>query len=474
MESRILDYIIENKLFDVNDKVLVGVSGGADSLCLLFVLNKLKEALGISIAAIHVHHGIRGKEADEDAEYVNEVCKKWGIECFTKYVDVKSAAVLNHQSTEEAARALRYKMFDIVSSECGCSKIAVAHHSDDQAETILFQMFRGSGLRGISGMEPVRGNIVRPLLRVNREEIERYLADNKIEFRTDSTNLETDYSRNKLRHQLLPFIKENINSRVVEHLLDLSDETRMTEDYLRRQAYIIFHKYIINNENEIENNIIDRRVIIDDKIFGEEKLLVYYVFRICINKVTNTMKDITRRHVDNIYNLKNSNGYKKINLPYGICVVKSYNHIIFEKEEQEDFCFDDIIMDKRDLEPYKSKVIALKSGGSITFEVRERKKFENFEKKACTKWIDYDKIKDIFAIRLRKPGDYLVINDSGNRKKLKDYFIDIKIPRDLRDRQLLVADGSHVIWVIGQRISEDVKIDDDTERILQIEAIQPK
>lgn len=493
MERKILNFITDNKMFQKEDKILVGVSGGADSVCLLFVLKKLQEVLGVSLLAVHVNHCLRGEESDNDEKYVRSICENWGISCVTKHIDVKTAAENNHQSTEEAARILRYDVFKEVAGLHNCNKIAVAHHSDDQAETILFQIFRGSGLKGLAGMEPVRDNIVRPLLCVTRKQIEKYLADNSVKYCTDSTNLTTDYSRNKLRNQLIPYIQDNINARAVAHLCELAEDTRLADEYIQKKSNEIFEKYKIDNnvENNIEKNATvsghinsdenvyntNKTVKIQVEIIKEDKILVDYVIRFCISSLTDTLKDITRKHVENIYQLLACSGYKTISLPYNVTVTKCYDELIFEKKEEvfsggsQDFSgnFTGIHIKKEDILNSRDGISFVVNCQKIHFKIYERKNLEIIEKKAYTKYLDCDKIDNTFALRFRKPGDYLVVNESGGRKKIKDYFIDMKIPKNIRDKKLLLADGAHVVWVIGCRISEDVKITDKTVHVLQVE-----
>jgi len=483
MERKILKFIKDNNMFCRGDKVLVGVSGGADSICLLFVLKNLQKYLNISLLALHVHHGLRGEEADTDAKFVEEICKKWDIQCFTKYVDVKAAAAKNHKSTEEAARILRYEAFEEMADLHNCDKIAVAHHSDDQAETILFQIFRGSGLKGLAGMEPVRGNIVRPLLCVTRMDIEQYLSGKSINYCIDSTNFSLDYSRNKLRNQLIPYIKENINVQAVSHLCNLAEDTRLANQYIEKKAMEICKENMFVSQDESYNNIVRLNV----GVFAEDKIIVDCVLRMCINKVTDTLKDITRQHIDNIYQLSLCEGTKEISLPYDLRVTKCYDEMIFGRKVDskyieackntnygnniKDFVAEkdfEITINKEDIAASKNGKSFAVNGQKINFKAYDRKNIEIIEKKAYTKFLDYDKIEDTFALRFRRMGDFLVINEAGGRKKLKDYFIDMKIPRNLRDKQILIADGSHIVWVIGWRISEDVKITEETVRVLEI------
>ncbi len=219
MYRTILDYIRRNRLFSPGDRVIVALSGGADSVCLLVVLNELKEVLGLELKAVHVHHGLRGKEADRDSDYAGKLSETLGVPFACVRVDAALYAREHGMSVEEAGRHLRYQIFEKELLGFSGTKIAVAHHRDDQAETILYNLFRGTGLKGLGGMRPVRDKIVRPLLSVGREEILAYLAEKGISYCEDSTNAQTDYVRNRIRSRILPEIREQVNRRAGENIL---------------------------------------------------------------------------------------------------------------------------------------------------------------------------------------------------------------------------------------------------------------
>lgn len=236
MENKILKTIRLFSMIEGNDRVLVGLSGGADSVCLLLLLTKLQPVLDILVEAVHVHHGIRGREADEDLLFAKQLCENLNVPFHERHVQVPDYAKNHHLSEEEAARVLRYQVFEDVADSIRANKIAVAHHREDNAETVLLNLCRGSGLTGLSGVPPKRDRIIRPLIEVSRQEIEDYLAEEGVLYRTDGTNLELAYTRNRLRHQVLPLLQNEVNTRAVQHIAEMAMEVREAEAYLTAQA----------------------------------------------------------------------------------------------------------------------------------------------------------------------------------------------------------------------------------------------
>ena len=235
LKEKVLSYIRTHNMLAPGQRVVAGLSGGADSVCLLSLLADLREEYSLELRAVHVHHGLRGEEADRDAAFSRELCRSLGVPFSLAFVNVKEEAGKRRISEEEAGRILRYQVFEReagrweqelrrektaepAGSQPESVKIAVAHHGDDSAETILYQLFRGSGLKGLSGIPPARGNIIRPLLCAERREIIAYLEEKGLPFVTDSTNLENDYARNKIRNQILPMAVQEINQGAADHI----------------------------------------------------------------------------------------------------------------------------------------------------------------------------------------------------------------------------------------------------------------
>lgn len=474
MKQKVLTFIKKHHMLQPNDAVLIGVSGGADSVGLLVFLKEAQNLLGIQLFAVHVNHQFRGAQADRDEAYVKELCKRLDTPFAAVSVSMEQKAKAEKLTLEEAGRLLRYEIFDQKAKEWHCQKIAVAHHQDDQAETMLFQMFRGSGLKGVSGMAPVRGKIIRPFLCIEREEIEQYLKEHNISYCTDSTNLSNDYSRNKIRNQLIPFLKNQINKGTVRHLLQLSELAREADAHLMREAKALFSQYAIAEEGAL---------FLSASAWREDKIVADYLIRLCLQEIIGSGRDIAFVHIKDIYELQEREIGKQICLPGDCLVRKEADSLKFMRKKKGDCGASDcqeikkeppLALEKAMFEKNNDKIEIKKAGRSFTFQVRSRKKNEKFEKNVYTKCFDYDKIKNIFFLRTRESGDFIVIDQQGSRKKLKKYFIDQKIDASQRDQLLLLANGSEIIWIVGYRISEFYKVSEQTEQVLEVTVTEDK
>lgn len=450
MYRTILDYIRRNRLFAPGDRVIVALSGGADSVCLLVVLNELKEELGLELKAVHVHHGLRGKEADRDRDYSRDLSARLGVSFSCVQVDAALYAGEHGMSVEEAGRHLRYQIFEKERLNFSGTKIAVAHHRDDQAETILYNLFRGTGLKGLGGMRPLRDRIVRPLLCVGREEILAYLEEKRISYCEDSTNAQTDYVRNRIRRRILPEIREEVNRRAGENILHAGEMAAQADAYLEKQAEKILKA---RGVGEMEASGLRPACGIDAAVLlAEDNIIRNYVIRRMIRSVNESMKDITMTHVESAAALLFGSDRRQVDLPCGLIAVRTNGELWIKRKEQE--------------EPVdKERDFLLPE---LDFKTFPYKKGQEIPKNGYTKWFDYDKIKCALSVRYRKTGDYMTLA-GGGRKTIKSFMIDEKIPKDEREKIPLVAEGSHVLWVIGYRISEYYKITDDTHTVIQIQ-----
>jgi tRNA(Ile)-lysidine synthase len=455
MVNKVLQFIREKNMLFPNDRVIVGVSGGADSVCLLNVLLEVKEVIPISIYIVHIEHGIRGNESLEDANFVENLAKKNNLE-FRKFsYDVLAEATKSCLGTEEMGRILRYQSFQTALLEFNCNKIAVAHNKNDNAETCLLNLFRGSGLKGLSGIPPVRDNIIRPLMCVERKEIEKWLAKKQIDYRTDRTNLEDDYTRNKIRLNILPYAQENINRQAVAHIDNASKIIYEAWEYLTEQTEKVYSNCVNNKESKIIINIPEFEI--------ESDIIKKNIIRKCIANYGNGLKDITNTHVESILGLLKNHVGKTICLPNNLQVRRNYNEIIFEKCNENE-----TILVKESIN-IKIPGMYMFEGNLFEFSLEEHKKNQIIPEKMYTKWLDYDKIGNDLQLRTRETGDYLEVNSFGGRKKLKSYFIDEKIDKEKRDSIPLLSDDNHVIWVIGHRISEKYKVNNHTKKILKVQ-----
>lgn len=469
MIAKVAHYIEKYQMIKEGDTIIAGVSGGADSVCLLFVLLKLKVQFSFQLAVVHVNHGIR-KEAKEDAEYVRKLCKEHQIPFYLIEEDVKAYAVKGGLSEEEAGRKIRYRAFETVllkESISGEGKIAVAHNSNDRAETMLFNQFRGTGLRGISGIKPVNGNVIRPLLCIQRKEIEEWLCKEGIAYCHDCTNDQDLYTRNRIRHHILPFAEEEICKGAVEHMNKAADYLQEAEEFIKRQSKAARQRCCEVKRDADDNGKVTEIIINLSAFEKEDVYLQGQLLLLCLEEISSGRKDITSTHLAGIQEIIKKDGSKELFLPYGIVVLKEYNRVILRKETGADS--KEKIADKR--EEYllsKAGMIRIPSLGTVEFSVFPCEKTENIPQKTYTKWFDYDKIEQSVLFRKRKPGDYLTINSQMGRKSLQDYFVNEKIPKSERDLIYVLADASHIMWVPGHRISEYYKVTENTKRILQV------
>ncbi len=450
MLDKIRNYINKNNMIKQDEKIIVGVSGGADSVCLLFILCQL---YGVdNIVGVHINHMLRGDDANKDEEYVVSLCGKLGIEIITFRKDILDMANSLGISTEEAGRKYRYECFNIVAADKDCEKIAVAHHKNDLAETVIFNMIRGSGLQGVAGIPSARGNIIRPLLDVSREEIENYLIEQNISYRIDETNNENDYTRNKIRNIILPQMID-INSSAIEHINQFADTAK---------EYIEYVDDIINSIYSDIVTIKEGRYYVDiNKINEHPELIKKKVLYRVIVSIANKAKDITNAHVISVMELLDNEVGKQVNLAYGIVGKRQYTDVVLYIKREE-VSLADIVLDEE---------ITEYCNGDVRIKVRKFEYSSDYEipKKQYTKAFDCDKIKFNLHFRSFKDEDYIIINNSGNRKKINRLFIDNKIPAIERENTLVIADGDSVLWALGIRASEGYKIDETTRTVIEIE-----
>ncbi len=449
--------IIKHNMILPGDEIIAGVSGGADSVCMFMQLLEYKKQVDFNLKVVHINHMIR-EDASSDALYVKELCESNNIPCFTFEEDVENQAKELGMSTEEAGRRIRYMRFsEVMSSPKG--KIAVAHNRGDVAETVLFNIFRGTGVEGLSSLKPVNGNIIRPLLVLEREKIEEYLREAGIEYRTDSTNSTTAYARNKIRNVILPYAEKEIVKDATGHVAALSDKMLLVREYIEEETDKAYEKVVSESEDSIEIDL--------NKYETLNELIKQEVILKALDYLTIGRKDIGQIHVEVIMSLIYLEGEKKADLPYNLEAVKQYDQLIIRKKTDniENFKFEKQIPVCNSTD---DGTIELLNGGVLKYRVFDRDTTCMIEQNTYTKWFDYDKISGCLMLRNRQTGDYLTVNDRMQKKSLKDYMIDCKIPKEIRDVQLLVADESHVLWVIGHRISEFYKITENTKKILEI------
>ena len=508
-EKKVKNFIHKNKMVNHQDKIIIGVSGGADSVCLLFTLKDLRDELRFSFEVVHVNHGLRGESANQDEAFVKEYCAKLNVPCHTYHVSVKELAKMEKLSTEEAGRVLRRKVFEKVMKETGSNKVALAHHQNDNAETLLMNLARGSGLRGVSGMKPVNGHYIRPLLGVTREEIEGYLKERKLSFCVDETNKEIRFARNRIRNVVVPNL-EQVNGEAVSHMNEAMAHLREVEEFVESKVEEEFLRLVQPYESCIHESMpkeheevaeetpktareeeapqeaeSTRYGIKVDRLLSQPSIIQKAIVKKMIEKVAGEKKDISRVHVEQVLALLHKQVGKSVNLPYKVVGFRDYQEVIIAREEIQEKPNGFLGRESGDgthggsASREEKGEVAINIPGitkapayNIAIECRWIEEKEGTFYKPLdliyTKAIDYDIIKGGLFLRMRAPGDTITVDKKGSQQKLKSYFINEKIPKAKRGDIPLLVDGSEVVWVIGYRMNMKYQIKGETKRILEI------
>lgn len=439
------------------DCIIVGFSGGADSVCLLFLLKQLSEQMNFSLEAVHINHKLR-EEADEEEIFVKKLCGQWKVPCRTLSVNVETYAKENHLCIEEAARSLRYHAFEeLISGREKTVKIALAHHRSDQAETVLFHLFRGSGIRGMAGIRPVRDCYIRPLLCVDRKEIEQLVRQENLLYVTDSSNFDTTYSRNKIRHDLLPMVEAEICQGSILHIAQSAEMIGDAVDFLDELTEQAYRELVTEEDNGCR---IDKEKLSKQHPYLQSALIYEMLARTSKKK-----RDIAKIHVDSVRELLKGQSGRQLTLIYGLQAVIQQTELVIMTKPEEKACIDEVPLQ------IPGTVCVQTDAGKKELHIQCRLLSDidrgAIPDKQYTKWLDYGKINSCPILRTRREGDYFYCSETA-KKKLKEYFINEKVPLLERDRLLLIADGNHIIWIPGYRISSYYKVTEDTTQILEI------
>lgn len=481
IEDKVFSYMAKHHMAAPGDNVVVGCSGGADSVCLLFLLLEYRKKVPLKLAVVHVNHFVR-PDAGEDARYVEDLCRERDIPFYLTETDVKEFAGREKCSEEDAGRRVRYKAFRRAAAGLGGAKIAVAHNMDDSAETLLLHLFRGSGSGGLCGIAPVRDGIIRPILCLDRREVEAYLTERGIVWRSDSTNDGDDYCRNRIRHHVLPYAESHVARGAAGHICRAAEILSETEDYLRQQTEAALSQCADRGKPWAAEVDIDRFLEFHTAL--QKRMLLSLA-----ESLSPTGKDISAVHVEDMLSLFERPGNREISLPFGIRAKRRYGVLMLERSADKGARAERARRESPDepgdggdretrlppLEPGQSAALEFAGGIRLEFCVNFYEKGQEVPRNQYTKWLDYDKITESPVIRFRRKGDYLTIADRDRglvHKTLKDYMITEKIPRELRERIPVLAAGSHVLWLAGYRISEYFKVSGNTRHVLQVKLVR--
>ena len=449
VEQKVLKFIDENHLIQKGDKILIALSGGADSVFLLTFLLKYRKLFGIDLAAFHLNHKLRGKDADADEKFCRDFCSERKIKFISAVKDVKSYSKKNKLSIEEAGRILRYGQLKFTAVQNNYTKIATAHNASDNIETILLNLFKGTGLKGLTGIPVKRENIIRPILPLSSQEIRKYLKVEKIPFRVDKSNLDSNYERNFLRNEIVPKLKERLSPRLEEKISSTS-------------------KIISEINSFVEKQI---KLIAGDAVkFEADKLLINIkpISKLDKNMLSIFLKSVIEKHLN--IELLSENIYALTNLAAsetGKSVVLKENVIAF-KERSE------LVIGKNLSQINEKKVHQLNINHAITvndkiitIEQVKRKNVKLTSDKSV-EFISGDSVKKDFTVRNWKDGDKFHPIGMKGTKKVSDFLADIRIPSHKKKEQLVLTNSGKIVWVMGLRLDDRFKLTPGTKLFLKL------
>ena len=433
--------MINDNLFNKGETIAVALSGGKDSVALLYSLLSVKDKLGIIVKAVNIEHGIRGATSKRDSMFVADLCQKLSVPLKTYQLDCVKFSEENRYGIEEGARIARYDCFKSAIGEGFCDKVATAHHLSDSVETLLFNLFRGASLSGMTGIKSERNNgkIIRPFADTPKSEIEKYVADNGLPFVEDETNFESVYSRNYIRNEIMPVVSARFPEaeKSIGRFLKIAEsENDFLEELAKKSLTRDGNAYVISIDTP-------------DCIFARSVVLAM--------KSLGIAKDYVKLHVDAVLSLKNLVNGSKISLPRNVYAAREYDKIAIYKAVKSDGNFE---------KPFALGYIDGAIGKLSFGEINEKEKNVNELKYGRSLVFDLNKLPKNAVIRYKRSGDYFK-KFGGGRKKLNDYFTDKKIPLRLRDSIPLVCAGSEVYIICGIEISDLIKVDKGTEKVVQ-------
>jgi len=425
-------------LIENNDNIVVGFSGGPDSVFLVEMLKKLQDFIKFKIYLVHINHLLRGEDADSDENFSFEYAKKNNLEIFIKRIPVKEIAKEVGKTLEEVGREERYKFFSEIYEKVGATKIATAHNKDDQIETFLFRLIRGTSLQGLEGIKIKNNNVIRPISEIYKKDILEYLNKNEIQYKIDKTNFENEFTRNSIRLDLIPFIEERYNIKFKDKIFSLIKEIRENNqnNSLNLSDYTDSENRIILEKTKFLSNF-DRKNLLG--LFLNQKNI-----------------EVNRNKIDEINSLIKSNGTKKIDLNKTYRVVKDYTHLYIE-EKKQDYTI---------------------NNSTIQLKIPSEQVFNNFKisvEIAKNLYIPKEKnqylldtlYNDIIEVRYRKEGDRIFL-DENHSKKIKEIFIEQKIPKDIRDRIPIFLYNNNIFWIYNVKKAYIPKIDQDISKLVKV------
>jgi len=468
--NKIQKTIEKHNLIKNGDKIILAVSGGPDSVILVNFFAKIKDKYRLNLHLLHINHKIRKDKVKEEAVFVKKTAEKLSIPFHYYEKDAPRYSKENKISLEEAARNIRRYIYAELKNKLGADKVATGHNLDDKAETVIMRIIRGTSPAGLTAIKPSSEFFIRPLIECGKDEITDYLRKNKIKYVTDESNKDIKFFRNKIRHNLIPLLEAEYNPNIKECLIKLSALADEDESFLENMAEVKLNAALTNAKENIEIDI--------NKLLKSKSVIVKRAIKLAVKKMLGHAEDITNYHYEKIYDLiKEQKGHKKLNLPNNLIVEKIYDRLIIKLNP----------VGAPHVVPLQIKPIEFSVPGSYDFpgwninlkcsiiDIKSNPVRTEHCSVPTIAYFDMDKIpvgasgrSPLLNLRARRAGDYFVPFGMKGRKKLQDFFTDIKLPKEERDKAPIITAGNEIIWVVGHRISEKYKVTKDTKRILQI------
>ncbi|NLB89483.1 MAG: tRNA lysidine(34) synthetase TilS [Syntrophomonadaceae bacterium] len=454
MEKKVSNYITKHNMVKENDHIILAVSGGPDSMALLSVMSKLKKNFNYTLTVAHVNHSLR-PEADEEESFVKKCSLNLGIPFYSHKADIKQIATQEKKSIEEVGRIVRYQFFNQLLNDLKADLIATAHHQDDNAETVLLNLLRGTGIKGLRGILPVNNNLIRPLLGVSKSEIMDYIKENSIPYCIDESNFDPIYLRNKIRNELIPLLEREYNPRIIEGLSKLALIAREENEYLEGQTQKVFNEALLSKADATIR--LNNTLLSDLPIAIRKRVLLHALGELAGEEGWEA------NDIDIILDMMTKSGSSKmVKLKKDIKVGKVYDELVLSTLQKETLSFDYLL----DIPTN----IVLPTGDEYLIKTVP---IEDLVPEDYIAYVDYDKCELPLHFRSRKPGDVFSPYGLKGKKKLKDFFIDLKVPSSKRDEiPLLTSSQGEIYAVVGYRVSNLAAVDKDSKRILVIKKLK--
>ncbi|MCH7754463.1 tRNA lysidine(34) synthetase TilS [candidate division KSB1 bacterium] len=457
--EKVTRFIQHNRLIVERDKILLAVSGGLDSVALLHIFSQLKSILKLELAVAHVHHGIRGNEADKDLEFVTSLSCNYKLPFQSKKVEAKAFAKSQKYSLEESARILRYKAFEEFLTKSKYSRLATAHTANDQAETVIDHFLRGSGSLGMQGIQVKRGAYIRPLLELTREDLEQYAKENKLTFRQDSSNKDLQFRRNRIRRELIPYLKEHFNPNLVKTLNRTAlifSETESVLESVSDEAY----KSLVSLQK------INEIIVEIDGFLGYFKAVQKYIlFRACQALGINR-NDLNFDKLDKVLSvIAEKKIGKRVDINQDFQLAIDHDGIIIKRKASEKI--PQIKFDLLDSNALRFGEYELK------WSITKKEEPVEFNKNRQIELLDFDKTGNSLCVRTFHPGDRFIPLNFKGQKKIADYFSDRKIPHHLREVTPILESPAGIVWLCGHCIDNRFKVRKETDKLLKVEIKEP-